>query len=631
MAEVHADAAPLGVDVAPLVQMAQDQFDAVLCAIPEPKTLLIDPTLASPLGLMTDLASLRQRGVERMFWMEEVPCSVNSVRIQAPTHHLLYLCRPETRWMRTVTAHYAADRDATPVGDLSYAYTIAFVPHRTEPCMHYLREHGDMSAVQILDLGLEFFVLSNDVLSLEDAHAWSDVFLRNQHAPLFHAAQALMTLQRMWGMFPRIVGKGDMANRMCDILVQQRQEALASDEDPLALHTRARDIDALIVLDRTLDLASPLMTQLTYEGLIDEVLGIKSGYVDVDASWVGGAQSSGTGAHRKVRLDGNNDALFHAIRDENFATVGEKLHATAKQLSTDYEGRHHAQTVQELRAFVNRLGTLQSGHASLRLHTCITEHLLRTTNADRFHCLLEIQQNLVAGAPLTQQLQAIEELVDLGVPPLDVLRVACLASYIHGGVKAAWLESFWTLFVHAYGYSCLPQLMALERMRILYATPSSSKAPRTSRFLQVAKPLRLMDDDVNERAPEDISYVYSGYAPLSIRLVQTITQHDHTLRERQKSPQGYPNAARIAGWHGVDEAVLRLPGATFDFMPLDDDDTPPLPDENVRTTIVFFVGGVTHAEIAALRLMSKQQRTRRFLIATTSVINGYSMLRDLHA
>lgn len=34
--------------------------------------------------------------------------------------------------------------------------------------------------------------------------------------------------------------------------------------------------DSLIVIDRKADMITPLLTQLTYEGLIDEVIGIKN-------------------------------------------------------------------------------------------------------------------------------------------------------------------------------------------------------------------------------------------------------------------------------------------------------------------------------------------------------------------
>lgn len=35
-------------------------------------------------------------------------------------------------------------------------------------------------------------------------------------------------------------------------------------------------IDSMIVMDRAVDLVTPLCTQLTYEGLVDEVVGIKN-------------------------------------------------------------------------------------------------------------------------------------------------------------------------------------------------------------------------------------------------------------------------------------------------------------------------------------------------------------------
>ena len=42
-------------------------------------------------------------------------------------------------------------------------------------------------------------------------------------------------------------------------------------------------IDYLILIDRQVDLVSPLLTPLTYEGLIDEMFSIKSGVVRVPA------------------------------------------------------------------------------------------------------------------------------------------------------------------------------------------------------------------------------------------------------------------------------------------------------------------------------------------------------------
>jgi hypothetical protein len=53
------------------------------------------------------------------------------------------------------------------------------------------------------------------------------------------------------------------------------QQATGSLQDTLT--ASSEQIDSLIVLDRRADLITPLLTQLTYEGLIDEVVGIKNG------------------------------------------------------------------------------------------------------------------------------------------------------------------------------------------------------------------------------------------------------------------------------------------------------------------------------------------------------------------
>lgn len=82
-----------------------------------------------------------------------------------------------------------------------------------------------------------------------------------------------MNIQRRYGLFPRIIGKGDCARRLADALIRMRGEEDASDTSPFTL-TPSSILGELIVVDRETDLMTPLLTQLTYEGLIDETIGI---------------------------------------------------------------------------------------------------------------------------------------------------------------------------------------------------------------------------------------------------------------------------------------------------------------------------------------------------------------------
>jgi hypothetical protein len=91
----------------------------------------------------------------------------------------------------------------------------------------------------------------------------------------------------------------------------------------------------------------------------------------------------------------------------------------------------------------------------------------------------------------------------------------------------------------------------------------------------------LIDDNPEalEEVENDISYVYSGYAPISIRLVQCIAQKGGVLSnpaEKDKSgseaTSGIPKASTkvhahpIVGWKGFEDVIDAIPGATIDLV-----------------------------------------------------------------
>ncbi len=61
---------------------------------------------------------------------------------------------------------------------------------------------------------------------------------------------------------------------MADLLERMRKDMFSNLSSSKAITPQ---IDAAIFLDRSVDLLTPLSTQLTYEGLIDELYGIKHG------------------------------------------------------------------------------------------------------------------------------------------------------------------------------------------------------------------------------------------------------------------------------------------------------------------------------------------------------------------
>jgi len=166
------------------------------------------------------------------------------------------------------------------------------------------------------------------------------------------------------------------------------------------------------------------------------------------------------------------------------------------------------------------------------------------------------------------------------------------------------------------------------------------------------KSLRLLIDDNPDALDEvenDISFVYSGYAPISVRLVQCIAQKGGVISnpgEKEKDRTGAEDAVPkgstgkfqahpIVGWKGFEDVVAVIPGQTVEITQRGANKVVPsgplaalgecqTSDEAVpnqitfvvlgssrdmsTTTIVFFLGGCTYTEIAALRWVGRQNK-----------------------
>ena len=554
-------------------------------------------------------------------------------------------------------------------------FAIIWVPRRTLVSDKILEEAGVLGDVSVEELDLQFVPLEQDVLSLELEESFGDLCLvclvaaltpgfadsfclqRKDPTSVFLAAQALMGLQKKHGLFPRIIGKGDNAHRLMELLLRIRTEASASEHSNrsrLGMMPSA-SVESLIIIDREIDLATPLLTQLTYEGLVDEKFGIQNNQIEIDTSIVGpapGAPNPGRtpaalsqqGLKRKIQLD-SSDKLYAQLRDANFTIVPDLLRKVARQIKNDVESRHEAKTTTELREFVNKLPGYQSEQQGLKIHTSLAEEISKYTQTDIFDRTLEVQHNLVAGSDPALQHDTIEELISRDIPLPVILRLLCLESCVSGGIRPKDLENFKRQILHAHGFQHHLTLDALEKMQLLQPRTSanallipvgggSASDGSKTNYSSLRKVLRLIVDEVSEQDPNDIAYVYSGYAPLSVRLVQCVLQKEYlfslTRGATAAPPKGVGGATH--GWSGFEDALKSVKGETFNQVQKGEEQTVKARHMltgtgGIKTVVIMYLGGITFTEIAALRFVAKREEgKRKFLICTTGIISGNSMM-----
>ena len=239
----------------------------------------------------------------------------------------------------------------------------------------------------------------------------------------------------------------------------------------------------------------------------------------------------------------------------------------------------------------------------------IKEH----TDSDEFREGLRVEQEFFNGMDTDKFHAYIDKCIGCKQPLTKVLRLVCLQCIANNGFKAKLFDYYRREIINAYGFEHLLTLNNLEQVGMMKISGPKS-------YATIRKSLGLVVDDVHEQNPNDIAYVYSGYAPLSIRLAQFLS--------------------RQSSWHGLEEVLKQLPGPTVEEIQY----VPPAllkkspggqsgnagGDGPSKVTLVYFLGGCTQSEISALRFLAQQENAPTdFLIATTKLINGNSLLETL--
>ncbi|CAN1238273.1 Vacuolar protein-sorting-associated protein 33 homolog [Linum grandiflorum] len=538
-----------------LREQSQRELVNILKNIRGKKCLIIDPKLSGSLSLIIQTSILVEYGVELRH--------LSADPIQTDTTKIVYLVRSQFELMKYISSNVHDDISK----GLQREYYVYFVPRREVVCEKVLEEEKVHHLMTIGEYPLYMVPFDEDVISFELDGANKDFQVDGNTSSLWHIAKAIHKLESFSGVIPNVRAKGRCSVRVADILNRMQTE------EPVNLQDMGMpEINTVILLDREndttwfafwlqVDMVTPMCSQLTYEGLIDEFFHINNGSVELDASILGAQQQEG----KKMKHPLNSsDKLFKETRDLNFEVVVQVLRQKATSMKEDYaEMTTTNQSVSELKDFVKKLNSLPE----MTRHINLAQQLTTFTSKQSFLARLNMEHTIVEAESYDMR-----ELL------------------------------------HSYGFEHIATLNNLEKAGLL------KKQESRSNWLTIKRALQLVVEDTDTANPNDIAYVFSGYAPLSIRLVQ------HAIR---------------SGWRPMEEILRMLPGphsetkrggfphsASFESMSA----LGRVADGRRSLVLVVFIGGVTFAEIAALRFLSAQEgMAYDLMIATTKMISGNSL------
>ncbi|XP_022765446.1 vacuolar protein-sorting-associated protein 33 homolog isoform X4 [Durio zibethinus] len=479
-----------------LREQSQRDLVKILKDIRGKKCLVIEPKLGGSLSLIIQTSLLKEYGIELRHLSAEP--------VQTDFTKVVYLIPSQRDLMKFISSHVHSDISK----GLQREYYIYFVPRREIQCERILEEEKVHHLITIGEYPLYVVPLDEDILSFELDLAYKECQVDGDTGSLWHIAKAIHKLESSFGVIPNVRAKGKASVLVTDILNRMQTEEPVNSSD-----MAVPEINTLILIDREVDMVTPMCSQLTYEGLLDEFLRIHNGSVELDSSIMGVQQE---GKKIKVPL---NSSCFEYIEE-----------------------------------------------------------------------MIQKQESLI-----------------------NVLRLLILFSVTNSGLPKKHFDYLRRELLHSYGFEHMATLNNLEKAGLFKRQESKSN------WLTVKRALQLVVEDTDTANPNDIAYVFSGYAPLSIRLVQ------HAVR---------------SGWRPMEEILKLLPGPhtetkrggftssqSFDALQGASSGLDKIADGRRSLVLVVFVGGVTFAEISALRFLSAQEgMAYDLIIGTTKIINGHSLV-----
>lgn len=511
-----------------------------------------------------------------------------------------YLTRPEIAPMQHIVNHIKSDLNEKE----HRLYHILFIPRVLALCEYILEREGVIGYVKRYSWNLNLIPLDDHLLSLEHPKTARALLLEGNYSILHLVASSLIDLEEKFGTIPTLHGKGDFSKKVMDMFIRMKRiKGLTEFQHP----QKGLGVSEVILFDRSCDWITPLCSQLTYEGMLDDVFGIQSGFVEFSK------EASGKGVPVKVLLN-ENDPVFSLIRSMHFSGVSEVLVSVSKELQRDYShGRDKNKTIQEMKEFVKNLPQLRTKHDSLSTHLKASENIIRKKKEGDFQRQLSTEWTLLEGSDKVTAYDHIEESIEGQSNIYSSLQLLCIASVTADGIKEKYFHPFKSSFLHSYGHKHLVTFYHLQQVGLLKSKAKDDTISTRSLlkddmapFFQLQRLLKLVPkkpEDFNLKEPTDASYVFGGaYIPLSVSAISSVVS--------------------TGGWNHIEGVIKNWEGSSFthqQFKSVRNE------QGRRRVILVYFVGGVTYSEVNALRFI-EQKLNVHFIIATTDIVNWKRLL-----
>ena len=539
----------------------------------EEKTLIIEKSCISKLNYITSLDPLIERKVRNNIVLLEPKNFIS------PTPILIYMLSPSLESLKIIDNHFIENK--------TKEFHLIFIPKISQECSNFIENSKNKTFFNIHNLNIDMFSLDYDLISLEDHDAFHNIYVKQNYECLSALKRIIIKYETVFGKIKYKYSKGPLAQKLNEILTNEEKSFDGNNES---------ETFACFIFDRSVDMITPLCSNFTYEALIDEYFDINFNSIKISPKILEKEVKQDT-----IKIDlSRNDKLYTMIKDYNFIKIRTFLPNRLKEHSSILEeGKKKTDDMRKIQQNLMKVKQIQEERASLSNHINIADYISKNQKSPLFKFYLNFEQSMLIGEVPEILNNFIEDEIGKKAEEYNLLRIICLESIINGGIRYKIYDEIKKDFLNVYGYKELFLWHNLEKMDIL-------KSEDNNYFYSYANnELKLIYEDIDVNNPNDSSYAYTGYCPIIVRLIEKAFKE---------------------GWGTILETLKKIPGET-DFP---SDEYNMLADNNEKKYyLVVFIGGITYGELGAIRYLNKNNKNKKIVVLTTSMINSKKIFNAL--
>ena len=539
------------------------------------KTLVLEKSCVSKLNYLTSLEPLKERKVRKELLV------LKSTSFVSDSPIIIYIITPQLENIKIIEKHIESttkdfgSKDSSEIQQDKEHYNkyhLIFIPKITGDCYSFINNSKYKSYFNTHILNIDIYQLDYDLLSLENKNSFRDIYIDKNLNSLSRLSRAIIKYETVFGRIKYKYSKGFYSKKLIEMLNREEESSnnLNNENETLAC----------IIFDRNVDMITPLCSNQIYEGIIDEYIGIDFNSISVKNTLL--EKESKVENMKKIDLS-EKDKFYSSIKDFNFKKIKNFLPQRLADLNK--ENLDKEKKVEK---------------TSLTNHINISDYISREQKLPIFKYYQNYERSILKGELPNKFHEFIEDELSKKTNEFNLLKMICLESLVHSGIKYKIYEQIKKDFLNVYGYQELFLWHNLEKLEILKPQDNNNY------YSDANKKLQLIFDNVDVNEPNDISYAYNGYAPMIIRLVE------------KSISQG--------GWNSIKDILKKIPGETN--FPSDETDIYSTSVDK-QFILLVFIGGITYGELAGIRLLNKKNRNKKFIVLTTGMINNKKIFNSL--